>query len=201
MNIYQWELKKLIVLHDHVQEEAVCGTRIWRGDWTETGVEIGVGGVASQGFSCWLTGWQCFAAVSDSTLDNLQLHLLFQVVFTFERLFSPPSFSRSPLKLWNCCTFGLIGNDFWMIESKIQSVVKLFFSPLWPIFFPFIHFKQNKISANGKFSALLSRPTLHFLYSKQHVDGESLISVHLTSLQTYVQVVVLNFRRIISHCQ
>lgn len=45
MNIYQRELKKLIVLHDRVLEEVVCGTRMWRGDWTEAGVEIGGGGV------------------------------------------------------------------------------------------------------------------------------------------------------------
>lgn len=28
MNIYQQEQKKLIVLHDRVQEEVVCGTRM-----------------------------------------------------------------------------------------------------------------------------------------------------------------------------
>lgn len=31
MNIYQRELKKLIALHECVEEEVVCGTRMWRG--------------------------------------------------------------------------------------------------------------------------------------------------------------------------
>lgn len=41
MNIYQRELKKLIVLHDRVQKEVVRGTRMWEGggDWTEAGVD------------------------------------------------------------------------------------------------------------------------------------------------------------------
>lgn len=42
---------------------------------------------------------------------------------------------------------------------------------------------------------------IYFFSSKQRVDGESLIRVHLASLRTDVQVVVLNFSRIISHCQ
>lgn len=53
MNIYQRELKKLIVLHDRVQKEVVRGTRMWEGEVTglRRGWRVILGSVAGEGFS------------------------------------------------------------------------------------------------------------------------------------------------------
>lgn len=98
MNIYQRELKKLIVLHDRVQEEAVCGTRTWRGDWTETGVEIVWGVLQAKVFH---VDSQDGNALQRSVIQRSTICrcIYFSKVCFLSKGFFPPSFSRSPLKL------------------------------------------------------------------------------------------------------
>lgn len=155
MNIYQRELKKLIVLHDRVQKEAVRGTRMWEGEVTglRRGWRVILGSVAGEGFSWWLRGWQCFAAASVIQPSRQSVDIFFPVVFTFERGFPPsPSLSLShfPRKLWIRCTFGP-KRVKWFLDDrvKVKSAVKMLFSFFEQYCFLFIHFKKNKRSWNS----------------------------------------------------
>lgn len=179
MNIYQRELKKLIVLHDRVQKEVVRGTRMWEGEVTglRRGWRVILGSVAGEGFSWWLRGWQCFAAASVIQPSRQSVDLFFPVVFTFERGFPPsPSLSLShfPRKLWIRCTFGP-KRVKWFLDDrvKVKSAVKMLFSFFEQYCFLFIHFKKNKRSWN-------SVPTFFFIQSSTLM--KSCISAYILHL-------------------